>query len=248
MTLAAQRSHDFVQRPRLQILYGVGGTLTLKAWSDNTQIVPSSATVNVKRPGGAPCTTPVADATVSIDVSGTMTYALTGGNADQLYNIEGGYSPWSAEWSYVVSGVTTKAIQLFDVVRFPLACVVRPDDLKDYHPDLNDGNYSTETTVQAYIDRAFFEIYLRICNLGKRPYLVLDNEQLRQPTEYLSLAKIFRARRKEKDDRWDALVADYTAQFDAWFAGQSFTYDRDDTGTVDPSETNRPLMQPSYRL
>lgn len=236
------RTHDCVDRPRAQIRYQVGGTLTLRAYDDGTQVVPQTATLNVKRPGGAACTTPVVNASASIDGSGNMTYALTSGNADMLQGQFGAYAPWTAEWSvnYNAGAGNSTYIQPFDVVRWPIYNVVTTADLVFHHNDLASAYMAGETSAQVYIDQAFADIYAEICSDGKRPYLYIDSEELRKPLEHLSLAYFYEARTKARGDRWDGLAKAHRGQYDRWFAGKTFTYDWDQTGTVDPSEVNRP--------
>jgi hypothetical protein len=241
MPAKVTRTHDVVDRPNAQIRFGAGGTLTLKAYDDGTQIVPQTATISVKRPGGAPCTTPVAGAAVSIAGDGTMTYAISAGNADMLQGQFGAYAPWSAEWTvnYNAGAGNSTYIQLFDVVRWPIYNVVTTADLLIHRPDLASAYFTGETSAKSYIDQGFDDVYRKLSSLGNRPYLVIDSEQLRRPVEHAALQIFYEARVRSAGDRWEKYFIYHRDQFDRWFMGKTFTYDFDQSGTVDPSEVER---------
>lgn len=251
MALAANVSVDVVDRPRPQIRKGQGGTLSLKLYLDGTQNKPSLATINVKRPGGAACTTPVANASVTIDgTTGTMTYALTAGNADLLPGYGDAYAPWTAEWTVTDSNGTVRTfLTTFDVVLFPIYNVVTQADLVNHHKDLTDSLFTGESDAQLYIDMAQEDIYRRLENAGNRAWLIIDSETLRRPTEHLALAKYFASRiTGEINDRWKDLRDYHQKEADSWFDGTRFTYDFNQTGSVTPEEVGRASMQPAFRI
>ncbi len=249
--LTPNRATDVIDRPRPQFKYLAGGTLQLASFLDSTQEVPSSATITVLRSGGAPCTTPVTNAVVSIDANGTMTYALTGANCDMLPGYGESYAPWTAQWKYTVSGVVYQKSTAFDVVQYPLYNVVRGTDLQSHVIDLGDTSFTSEsgaTAFQSYISMSFADIMQRLENQGNRPWLVLDSEQIRRPVEYLALAKYFDGRWKEKGDRWWERKEEFYKKFEAWFTSTKFIYNINQTGYAIPAEVNRPINDPYFRI
>ena len=215
------------ERPRTQVTKDRAYTLTAKAYLSGTQSVPSAATITIKRPGGSDMPTAVSAASMTVDGSGTMTYALTSGNAA---NLGSGYT---AAVAYTVSSVVYDGIFLFDVVRYPLRNVVLQADLVNHHPDLADILFSGESNYASVIAQAYEDIYSFVEGKGKRPYLILSGEDLRRPIEHTALARIFLARRKEDDDRWDYLHKYHLEMAKQWLATAKFEYDETNSGTID---------------
>jgi hypothetical protein len=241
---------DIVDRPRPQLRYGTGGTLTLKLYSDGTLNVPSLATVTVKRPGGAACTTPVSGAAVSIDGTGIMTYTLSAGNADLLPAYGDAYSPWSADWVVTSSGGTVYyKTTFFDVVKNPFFGIVTQADLVNHHKDLTDSLFTGESTAQTYINMAQEDIQRRFENGGYRFWLILDAEQVRRPIEHLALAKYFASRVSgAPDDRWSALRDYHQHEADSWWENSRYIYDVNQTSDVTPDEIGRAAGQSFFRV
>lgn len=218
---------ESADRPRSQATLDRAFTLTVKAYLDATQSVPTSATVDVKRPGGAPLPTAVSGSAVTIDGAGTMTYAVVAGNTNLLG------ANYSAVWHAVISGVTYDFVQLFDVVRFPLRNMVRQADLLEHHPDLTDLLPASEANFQVYCERAFMRVYQWLDSKGRRPYLVLSSEDLRLPIEHKALELIFRPRSREDGDRWWSLAEHHATEYDKTLSAMSIVYDEDQSGTAD---------------
>lgn len=226
---------DFIDRPRAQVTKDRAFTLTAEIWKDNAQLVPSAGTITILGPGGSSLPdSAVSGAAVSVDGNGTMTYSFTAANAA---NLDANYT---AEWNATVSGVVYDAVQLFDVVRFPLYNSVNQADLVKYYPDLADTLFSGESDFQAYIEQAFEEVYAHLDNKGKRPYLVLSREDLRRPTEHLALQKIFQSRRKEIGDKWDIRFEFHRLEYHRWVSETRFVYDEDESGTADGTSSLTP--------
>lgn len=242
---------DFVDRPKTQVTKDRAYVLTCKLYLDGTQDVVASATVTILGPGGSPLPgAAVSGAAASVDGSGTMTYTLTAANAAVLG------ANYSVQWVVTDSNADVwERLQLFDVVRYPLYNVVIQADLVQHHPDLTSYLLSTESNAQAYIERAFHDVYQVLELKGFRPYLVLSPEDLRMPIEHLALAKFFAARRNETGDRWDILYQYHWGEYHNWSNATQFTYDRDESGTADgTSDTDSRVGEdghnigPSYRI
>lgn len=221
---------DFVDRPRAQVTKDRAYTLRLKAYSDGTQVVVTSGTISVKRPGGAALPTAVSDAAITVDGSGNMSYELSAANAANLG------ANYQAEWTFTDGTTTWERIQLFDVVRFPLYNVVTQADLVLHHNDLTDVLFSGESTAQVYIEQAFQDVFQFIDAKGKRPWLVLSAEDLRRPIEHRALELFFFSRFKQEGDRWWLLMAHHRDAYATWMQMANFVYDGDDSGTADGTD------------
>ena len=104
-----------------QFLEDIADTIRLTVYSDNRAIVPTSAAIVLKKPGGSVLQASVA-ATVNA-TTGEMTYSLTTTHtADKDLD-------YRATWSYVIGGVTYTEEQLFDVVLSRLSIPITDGDL-----------------------------------------------------------------------------------------------------------------------
>ena len=218
---SAARPRDWVTKDRAY-------TFTFKAYSSGTQQVPSSATITIRKPGGAALSTPVSAASVTVDGSGNMTYTLIAGNTSDL---GAGYI---ADVVYVVSGATYDGRFLFDVCRVPLHNVVIAADLGLHQYDYADYLNSGETAMQ-HITRAFQDVCGFLHGRGQREYLVLNSEELRDAIEYASLARIFGSHLAASGDRTAALHEHYRNLYAAALTalGPKLVYDLDQSGTAD---------------
>lgn len=223
---SAARPRDWVTKDRAY-------TFTFKAYDAGTQAVPSSATITIKKPGGADLATPVSGAAVTIAGGGDMTYTLTSGNAGELG------ANYTADVAYVVSGTTYSARFVFDVVRVPLRNVVIQSDLTKHHIDLTDLLASGESNTQTYIAQAFEDVCTYLEGRDIRPYLALNPEVFRRSIEHRALELFFGAKTKQPEDRW-ALLRDrhataYNTELQA--LGTRLIHDIDQSGTADGTST-----------
>lgn len=229
-------SVDFVDRPRTQVTKDRAYTLTAKLFLDGTQDVVASGTITILKPGGGAMDTAVSGEAVSVDGNGTCTYSLVAGNTGELN------ANYSAQWILTDSnGDVHEVPQLFDVVRYPLRNMVVQADLVKHHQDLADALFSGQSNFQDDIELAFEDVYAGIERKGKRPYLILSSEDMRRPTEHLTLFKIFASRRKEEGDRWDVYAQYHWDRYHAWMEGAVFVYDEDETGTADGTSSTSTL-------
>ncbi len=105
-----------------QFLEDKTDTIRLTVYQDNRPVVPSSATIVLRKPDGSSLQTSVA--VTAIDATtGEMTYSLTTTHtADKDLD-------YRATWSYVVGGITYTEEQLFDVVLSRLSIPITDDDI-----------------------------------------------------------------------------------------------------------------------
>lgn len=213
-------------RPRTQVTLDRAYTLTGSMYSDGTIVDPTSATIDVKRPGGAALPSAVSGAAVT-NTAGVLTYALSAANANLLA------SNYVAIWHVIASGVTYDFVQLFDVVRYPLRSNVIQADLEKHHKDLSDYLLTGESNAQVYIEQAFEDVYQWLDNKGNRPFLVLSVEDLRRPIEHLALEKIFRPKSKNEGDREDRRATYHRAEYERLIQSAALVYDLDQSGSAD---------------
>lgn len=220
--ISAARPKDWVTKDRAH-------TFTFRAYDAGTQAVPSSATITIRKPGGAALATPVSGAAVTVAGGGDMTYALIAGNTSELG------ANYVADVAYVVSGVSYDARVLFDVCRVPLRNVVIQADLAFHHADVADFLAAGESNTQSYIKQAFEDVCTYIESKGNRPYLVLHSEALRRAVEHRALALYFFSKRKNAEDRWGSYAADHLVSYEREIqaVGSRLVYDLDQSGTAD---------------
>lgn len=237
--VSASRPKDWVTKDR-------AFTFTMRAYSSGTQVVPSSATITIRKPGGAALATPVSGASVTIAGGGDMTYQIAAGNTSELG------ANYIADVAYVVSGTTYDARFLFDVVRTPIRNVVIHADLVFHHPDLSAVFTGGETTTANYIRTAFEDVCYALEGKGVHPCDVLNPDSLRRAIEQRALFLFFSDKAREDRDQWDRLVLRYESAYQASFAalGPHLTYDEDQDGAAAPEggETGRKSLGLRYRV
>lgn len=101
-------------------------TFTWKLYEDAIQIVPTSATVTIKRSGG----TTVQTGSGTIDSEGTITFTLTAANNTTIA------INYRALLAYTYSGDDFEQARLFDVVKVPVVNLTTDKDLYTYLPAL----------------------------------------------------------------------------------------------------------------
>lgn len=116
-----------------QILVDIGGTLTLKAFENGIQVIPTSAKITIYDNQGAE---KVAQTTATVDASGTMTYSVASSIVDSVDR------NWKVIWEYVVGGVTLYQSQLFDIVNNTLVNNCITDDIVKRGPFLKKLNFN----------------------------------------------------------------------------------------------------------
>jgi len=124
---------------RLEIQKSQDYTFEWSFYDKNIQLVPSSGTIKVYKPGGGDLVDTTA---VTIGTDGIIRYTLAAANTGTVdYN-------YKIELTYTVSANTYRPFYLFDIVETPLQNTVRDEDLFQYVEELRDKNtpYTKETT------------------------------------------------------------------------------------------------------
>ena len=220
-------------RPRDYVTKDRAYTLSCRAYSDGTQEVPSAATISIKRPGGEALPTPVSAAAMTVDGSGTMTYALVAGNTSLLA------ANYTADVAYTVSGTVRDANFVFDVCRRPPRNVVIQADLVFHHVDLTDLLTGAESNTQAYIRQSYEDLLVFLDGKSIRPYLVLNAEVMRRSIEHRALELFFFSKKKNDEDRWAALERSHGQAYhtERDTLGERLIFDQDQSLTADGTAT-----------
>lgn len=124
-----------------EILLDKAGTISFTPYQNNQVAVASSATIEVRKPGGETIVAAGTSATVS--AAGVISYSLSAGNSDELGE------NYKAIFAYVISGVTYYATLLYDVVRNKLDITVTDQDLLNEQADIMTRNEAFSGTVDS---------------------------------------------------------------------------------------------------
>lgn len=141
------------------------------------------------------------------------------------------------EWTFTISSVERKINTFFDVVKWKIYNNVIDSDLKKYFPDLTDSLWTGETNFSDQINKAFEYVKIDIKNKGRRPYLIVNNDAVKQLIELRALSLVFLGFSREIDDNWIVKSKDFMSVYSDRFDSTVFKYDDDQSGTID-SETS----------
>ncbi|HDR67995.1 MAG TPA: hypothetical protein ENN61_02970 [Bacteroidaceae bacterium] len=164
------------------------------------------------------------------DGVGTMVHSLSSIHTADLWEDA------IIEISYVVSGVTCKAVFLFDVVLNKLEASVTDDDLKEYFPLLATEIWSGTSNYDDQIQEAFRMIKRDIKNKGKRPAMLIDGMQVRELVIFKTFEIIFFSFAKNEDSIWWTRYLEMKEKYKTAFEALRIKYDEDESGTIDSDE------------
>lgn len=141
---------------------------------------------------------------------------------------------WRVEWSLVMpDGHTHLFRQDGALVRVRLSPVITDADLLARHTDLTSLRPAALSSYQGYIDEAWRDVLGRLEAAGRRPYLVISPEALRQVHLFTTLELIFRdfAGSGDPTNKWTMLAEHYSKEGERAWANLSLVYDETDSGT-----------------
>lgn len=193
-------------------------------------VSPSSATVSVYAASG----TAVVEDGIASPVGGRMVYTIAPSDSEE-WALGVGYR---IEWTADGRIYDTEAA----VCRRVPSPVVSDADVWDHAPHLDprrSGSLSGSPTNQRLIDEAWIQIQTELWNRGRRPWLIIDQANLREPHLMLSLSLIHRAlsARERADGPMSQLADRYSHDYRASLGRLSLRYDDDDDGTANRSRS-----------
>lgn len=209
--------------------------IEIKVYEGGTQIIPSSATITIKDPGGEE---KIEDADMSIDENGTMTYTLDKEYTDTLWEDA------LIEVEYVYDSSTFRSVFIFDVVLNILKCSVIDADLRKYHPQLEDEIWEDEqSNYDDQIQEAFRLVKRDVKNKGKRPAMIIDGMQIRELIILKTFELVFFDFSKDESDIWFVRYKDVRDRYESARDALVIHYDIDESGILEEDERGRSLGQ-----
>lgn len=211
---------------------GVDSVLRLYPARAGTAITPTSATVTVRDGAGVVRV----DAQPATCADGQAAYTVPAATTAPLSLGEG----WTVTWSVVLPDETIPHVVRFDaaLVRRRLYPVVTEQDLYRRVRSLDPAHQAALTSLQeysGYLDDAWATLEQLALAAGRRPWLVVNPQALREPHLVLTLQRIF----EDEATRQNALAEvaqSYRDQFRAaWDTARvQFTYPDTDTAAGPP--------------
>lgn len=162
---------------------GNDNVIKCPVYSAGALVTPSSATVTVYA-----YTSDVVVSAGSASITGSVpTYTLTSSALSRWQPSDG----WRFEWAVTISGTVYNFKQYGSLVYRRLFPVVTDADLIRAHADLTRRRPSTVSSYQDYLDEAWAQVNARLINTGKRPWLNMDPQSMRECHMMLTLHLIF---------------------------------------------------------
>lgn len=212
--------------------------IEVKIYEGGTQVVPSSATITVKSPGG---TAQVEDVAMSVAGAGTLTYTLGSASVSELWENA------VIEIEYIISTVTYKAVFMFDVVLNKLKISVIDADLKEYYPKLADDIWTEQSNYDDQIQEAFKQVKRDIKNKGKRTCMLIDGTQIRELIIHKAFEIIFFSMIKEEGDKWDIRHQKEQEVYKDQLERILVFYDEDESGLIEEAERKQVISQIEFK-
>lgn len=223
--------------PRIRIhqvlARGKAATVTLPIYRDGALVVPASGTYNLVDESGVDVI-----AASAVSISGSIaTYNIAAPQLPDTLNLSEGYME---HWALVIGGDTFNFKRPCAIARSYLYPVVSDIDLEAQYSDLASLRPASMTSYQTYIDEAWFQIIIRLRELGNLEYLIMDPQALRMAHINLSCYLIF----KDFDSsglgegRYLDLAKEHRSQF-ANSMDMNFRYDLNQDGIQDDPNKRR---------
>ena len=231
--------------PRIRIhqvlARGKAASVTLPIYRDGALVVPASGTYNLVDESGVDVI-----AASAVTVSGSIaTYNIAAPQLPNTLNLSEGYME---HWSLVIGGDTFNFKRPCAIARSYLYPVVSDIDLEAQYSDLASLRPASMTSYQTYIDEAWYQIIIRLRELGNLEYLIMDPQSLRMSHINLSCYLIF----KDFDSsglgegRFMDLAREHREQFSASMDRINFRYDENEDGNQDDPNKRRAAQSVIY--
>lgn len=143
---------------------------------------------------------------------------------------------WRIEWTLTMpDGVSHFFENDAALVKKRLYPCISQDDLVRRHTDLLSQKNSNESSLQNYIDDAFFDIEGRLIAKGRRPWLIMSPSALRECLISKTMAMISMdfATSQGLNSKWNQMIEIYEARFEKAWNELSFAYDEDGDGQAE---------------
>lgn len=143
---------------------------------------------------------------------------------------------WRVEWSLVMPDTETHLFrQSGALVRALLYPVITDADLLRRHSDLDSHLESGTNSFEDYIEEAWVGVQSRLVEMGRRPYLIISPEALRNVHLFETLEVICTdfAGDGDPSNKWTMLAEKYRSEAETAWARVNFEYDEDDDGDSD---------------
>ncbi len=191
----------------------------------------SDVSAVVYRPGGSEL---IASQPIDPDADGRIPVQIEAGSTDRL----GDY--YRARFSYTAESADHVKDVFFHIARAPFDLPVHYDDLVRLEPDLASMSYSGDANFEQFRIAARDELFYRLKATGRRPWRLLNVEDLRPCALYLWLAYVFRALSKSSSDYFPR-ADHYRELFEHIFARSEFLEDTDGDAVAD--EPSSPMRE-----
>ena len=210
-------------------------TTTLTVYEDGAAVVPTSATLEMVKPGGASLFGP---ASASISGGGEISYAVSALQLPSTLELSDAYM---LHWVVTIDGVEHDFKRPAAIALSRLYPVISDLDLQSHYSDLASIRPSSLSSYQNFIDESFILIVQRIRDMGNFEYLILDAQSLRA----IHLDLCFYLIWKDMDSsglgegRYLNLAQEHRRNFEAGFKQLRFSYDLDQDNAIDSSDDRR---------
>jgi len=208
---------------------GADNTLRCPLYDSGGVVAPTGATVTITDAGGT-VQVSAAAATITSNVA-TYTYSPAG----TLQLGEG----WLVQWSLVTTAYGTIAARNDAMlVRTRMICPISVDDLWPLEPSLQPSGSDPQTAMSSTdfdlkLEEAWIQVQNRIMAMGRRPYLVVGANALREVTQFQALEMVFRGLETRLPNAYADKATRYHVLLEEAWTRARLTYDETDDGRPD---------------
>lgn len=208
------------------IKQSIGGTLSTYHYTNETAITASglsAVTGAAYSPGGGAL---VSSTAITPAADGKMSLAISASAAGTAYE-------WCrAHFQYTISSQVYTQDLYFHIAKTEFDIPFHYADLIKFQPDLGDYLWSGDTKFYRQRDTAVSELYSRLLNAGRRPWLILNRSSLNIPLGWLWLHHVYIGLSKMPDDTWWQKAMDCREKFEDAFKAVNLLESDDDTANV----------------
>jgi hypothetical protein len=190
----------------------------------------SSVAVKVFTPGGSEL---IATASVTPDADGKMSVSIPAAQAANSYE----YCRAHFEYTYDSSDYTQDIY--FHIAKTDFDIPYHYADLVKLQPDIGDYAFTGDAKFSSHKDSAIAEIYGRLLNGGRRPWLIINRSSLNMCLARMWLAHIYESLSNLPTDNWNEKAQFERAQFEDEFSRLNIIESGDDSANISGQESER---------